>query len=237
MFVTANTDDINLHGTLSAIEAACAAKEALQKDPNYVVNLSKQRIYLPNPAHLDEVQRAFPGHTITTPENGGGIKIGGTPLGSIAYLRSIMQANIDKTAKAIDAIMLLPSKQQQLLMLRSCIPGRIPHLLNAVDPMISREYAIQHDTLIQTALATVFELNDAFTEREKLQLQRKLSDHGLGFCSMEHSVASSSCLGLRGRCTYSTKTTTPWGKTMLCGNQLPGLCEQSKVMGQSWRAR
>lgn len=189
MFVTANTDDINLHGTLSAIEAACAAKEALQKDPNYVVNLSKQRIYLPNPAHREEVQRAFPGHTITTPENGGGVKIGGIPLGSIAYLQSIMQANIEKTAKAIDAIMLLPSKQQQLLMLRSCIPGRIPHLLNVVDPMISREYAIRHDTLIQTALATVFELNDAFTEREKLQLQRKLSDHGLGFRSMEHSVS------------------------------------------------
>jgi hypothetical protein len=74
-------------------------------------------------------------------------------------------------------------------MLRSCIPGRIPHLLNVVDPMISREYAIRHDTLIQTALATVFELNDAFTEREKLQLQRKLSDHGLGFRSMEHSVS------------------------------------------------
>ena len=128
----------------------------MQKDPNYVVNLSKQRIYLPNPAHRDEVQRVFPGYTITTPENGGGIKIGGIPLGSIAYLQSIMQANIEKTAKAIDAIMLLPSKQHQLIMLRSCIPGRIPHLLNVVDPMISREYAIQHDTLVQTALAKIY---------------------------------------------------------------------------------
>ena len=33
MFVTANTDDINLHGTLSAVRAACAAKDSLQKDP------------------------------------------------------------------------------------------------------------------------------------------------------------------------------------------------------------
>jgi hypothetical protein len=51
-------------------------------------------------------------------------------------------------------------------MLRSCIPGRIPHLLNVVDPMISREYAIRHDRLVQEALMKIFELNEEFDDRE-----------------------------------------------------------------------
>jgi hypothetical protein len=46
--------------------------------------LSKQRIYLPNPTHFDEVQRAFSGHIITTPEKEGVVKIGGIPLGFVA---------------------------------------------------------------------------------------------------------------------------------------------------------
>jgi len=81
MFVTANTDDINMHGSLHAIQTACAVKEALQKESNYVVNVKKQRIYLPNPVHRYEVQEAFPYHNIITPEEFQGVKIGGIPLG------------------------------------------------------------------------------------------------------------------------------------------------------------
>ncbi len=72
----------------------------------------------------------------------------------------------------VEVIMLLPSKRQRLIMLRSRIPERIPHLLNVVDPMISRNYAIRHDRLVQEALMKIFELNEEFNDWEKFKLRR-----------------------------------------------------------------
>ena len=55
-----------------------------------------------------------------------------------------------------------------------CIPGRIQHLLGAVPINLSRKFAHEHDEAITTTVA------DTLTKRDKLFMQRKLSNHGLG---------------------------------------------------------
>ena len=89
--------------------------------------------------------------------------------------------------KVIKAISTLDSKQEKLILLLQCIPGRIQHLLAAVPPSISRDYARQHDEALADAMADALELG-ALTERDQLLLQRKISHHGLRMHSMEHSL-------------------------------------------------
>ena len=74
--------------------------------------------------------------------------------------------------------------QDQLLLLLYCIPGRIQHLLAAVPMSVSREYAIKHDA---NAVAEVLGLG-VFSDRDLLQIQRKVSNHGLGLRNMEFNL-------------------------------------------------
>ncbi len=66
--------------------------------------------------------------------------------------------------------------------------GRIQHLLAAVPIHLSRDFAKQHDEAISTAVAATLELGDLNERRDKLLMQRKISNHGLGLRSMEKNL-------------------------------------------------
>jgi hypothetical protein len=91
---------------------------------------------------------------------------------------------LDKTKEVIANICKLNNAQEKLVLLLQCIPGRIQHLLAAVPIHLSRDFAKQHDEAISTAVAATLELGD-LNERDKLQMQKKISNHGLGLRSME----------------------------------------------------
>ena len=77
--------------------------------------------------------------------------------------------------------------QDNLILLLVCIPGRIQHLLGAVPINLSRHFAHEHDEAITTAVADALDLGP-LTKRDKLLMQRKLSNHGLGLRSMEANL-------------------------------------------------
>jgi len=52
---------------------------------------------------------------------------------------------------------------------------------------LSRDFARQHDEAIMNAVAEVLDLG-TLTPRDKLLMQRKISDHGLGLRSMEANL-------------------------------------------------
>ena len=78
----------------------------------------------------------------------------------------------------------LKNAQEKLVLLLQCILGRIQHLLAAVPIHLSRDFAKQHDEAISTATLELGDLN----ERDKLLMQRKISNHGLGLRSMEKNL-------------------------------------------------
>ena len=94
---------------------------------------------------------------------------------------------MDKTKEVIANICKLKNTQEKLVLLLQCIPGRIQHLLAAVPIHLSRDFAKQHDEVISTAVAATLELGD-LNERDKLLMQRKISNHGLGLRSMEKNL-------------------------------------------------
>ena len=103
-------------------------------------------------------------------------------------MRQQLQENIDSTRNVIAAIVnKLSSKQEKLLLLLQCIPGRIQHLLRAITPSISREFAIQHDAALRDAVAQVLDLGP-LTDRDMLLMQSKIADHGLGMRSMNRNL-------------------------------------------------
>ena len=186
--VTAITDDITLHGSAAEVERMEAAREELQRAPNYLVNKDKQSIYTVHEQHVAELRQRFPQHEILVVGGKIGFTLGGAPLGGDDYIKDALQENLEETKRAIEAIFKLESKQEQLLLLRSCITGRIVHLLGAVPPGISKDFAIQHDHTVYCALARILDIpSGVFTLREYWQVQRRLSDHGFGFRSMAES--------------------------------------------------
>ena len=100
---------------------------------------------------------------------------------------SNLQINFDETELVVSNILKLDRVQDQLLLLLYCIPGRVQHLLAAVPMSVSRDFANKHDKLIQSAVADVLGLGE-LTERDLLQIQRKVSNHGLGLRSMENNL-------------------------------------------------
>ena len=98
-----------------------------------------------------------------------------------------LQENLDKTKEVIANICKLKNTQEKLVLLLQCIPGRIQHLLAAVPIHLSRDFAKQHDEVISTAVAATLELGN-LDERDKLLMQRKISNHGLGLRSMEKNL-------------------------------------------------
>jgi hypothetical protein len=186
--VTAITDDITLHGSAVEVERMEIAREELQRAPNYLVNKDKQSIYTVHEQHMAELRQRFPQHEVVVIGGKIGFTLGGAPLGGDEYIRDSLQENLGETERAIESIFKLASKQEQLLLLRSCITGRIVHLLGAVPPGISKEFAERHDVMVYGALARILDMpGGSFTMREYLQVQRRLSDHGFGFRSMAES--------------------------------------------------
>ena len=110
--------------------------------------------------------------------------ISGIPLGGEAYITAKLQNNLDKTKQVIANISKLDNVQGKLILLLVCIPGGIQLLLGAVTINLSRHFTNKHDEAITTAVADALDL-DPLTKRDKLLMQRKLSNHGLGLRSME----------------------------------------------------
>ena len=186
--VTAIVDDITAHGTLQAIMDMEEQREDLQLPSNYVVNPLKQHIYVAHETHVQDVQQQLPNHKVTVLTKAEGVTIGGTPIGGDEYCHHAMQEYIADTGKAIQAIMLAKSRQEQIIMLRACVPGRITHLVSVVPPWVTRIYAQLHDQMVRAALKDIMGLTGEFTPREELQLQRKLSRNGFGFRSVAFNL-------------------------------------------------
>ncbi len=75
--------------------------------------------------------------------------------------------------------------QEKVVLLLQCIAGRIQRLLAAAPIHLSRKFAKQHDKAISTAVAATLQLVGDLNERDKLLMQRKVSNHGLGLRSIE----------------------------------------------------
>ena len=186
--VFAIVDDITLMGTLDSIVDMEASRAELQKAPNYLVNPLKQHVYTINEDHVPEIKLRLPSHDVFYIGDAVGFQLSGIPVGGETFIRRKLQENLDSTKNVIAAIVnKLSSTQEKLLLLLQCIPGRIQHMLAAITPSISREFAQQHDEALRDAVAKVLELG-VLTDRDKLLMQRKISDHGLGMRSMERNL-------------------------------------------------
>ena len=137
---------------------------------------------------MAEIQRELPSHKVIYIGRDTEFKqLSGIPLGGEQYIRTILQNNLDKTKHIIANISRLTNVQEKMILLLQCIPGRIQHLLAAVPMHLSRDFARQHDEAITAAVANALELG-TLTERDKLLMQRKISNHGLGLRSMESNL-------------------------------------------------
>ena len=114
-------------------------------------------MYTINEDHVSEIKSQLPSHDVFYIGNDVGFKLSGIPIGGETFVRQQLQKNIDSTRNVITAIVnKLSSKQEKLLLLLQCIPGRIQHLLRAITPSISREFAEQHDAALRDAVAQVY---------------------------------------------------------------------------------
>ena len=98
-----------------------------------------------------------------------------------------MRLKLDETKRVIDDILKLERAQDKLILLLYCIPGRMQHFLAAVPMSVSRDFAIEYDGAIQNAVAEVLGLG-TLNACDLLQIQRKVSNHGLGLRSLEYSL-------------------------------------------------
>ena len=185
--VVAIVDDITIMGTLAALVKVDEARENLQKPSNYLVNKKKQYVYTANAAHVPTIQQALPGHKVIYIGGDIGFTLSGIPLGGEQHIIAALQNNLNKTTRIIANIAKLTNVQEKLILLLQCIPGRIQHLLSAVPTHLSRDFARQHDEAIMNAVAAALDLG-ILTERDKLLMQRKISNHGLGLRSMESNL-------------------------------------------------
>ena len=177
--VMAIIDDITIMGDLEAICRTEVIRDALQAPPNYLVNSLKQNVYTINEHHVNVLEHRLPHHGVTYIGRDLGFTLSGIPQGGRQYVELHMEKNLTATLKIIDDILKLERVQDQLILLLYCIPGRIQHLLAAVPTDISRPFARRHDEALRNAVAQVLQLGQ-LTERDILQMQRKISNHGLG---------------------------------------------------------
>ena len=185
--VVAIVDDITIMGTLDAVKAIDSARARLQKPANYQVNLTKQYVYTMNESQVDRIQSELKDHQVIYVGRENGFMLSGIPLGGELFITTTLKRNLDKTLQAIANIAKLENTQEKLILLLQCIPGRIQHLLAAVPMHLSRDFARQHDEAITTAVAEALDLG-TLTLRDRLLMQRKISDHGLGLRSMEANL-------------------------------------------------
>ena len=185
--VVAIIDDITVMGNLSAVKQAEEVREELQKIPNYLVNPLKQYVYSMTEHHVEAIKDSLPSHQVHYIGNEVGFKLSGIPMGGDEYIRQHMRQKLDETKRVIDDILKLDRAQDKLLLLLYCIPGRMQHFLAAVPISVSRDFAIEYDAAIQNAVAQVLGLG-TLNARDLLQIQRKVSNHGLGLRSLEYSL-------------------------------------------------
>jgi hypothetical protein len=185
--VMAVIDDITVLGDIDAVCRTEEVRDSLQKPPNYIVNTLKQNAYTVSDNFIQSIQARLPQHTLHHLSDNTGFKISGIPQGGTNYIMEQMQHNLDATKTTIQNILRLERIQDKLLLLLYCIPGRIQHLLSVVPPSISRTYAQQHDDALREAVASTLQLGQ-LRERDILQFQRKISNHGLGLRSMEENL-------------------------------------------------
>ena len=185
--VMAIIDDITIMGDIEAICRTEEIRGTLQSAPNYLVNPLKQNVYTINEHHVDVLEARLPHHKVTYIGADMGFTLSGIPQGGRQYIELQLQKNLTATLKIIDDVLKLERVQDQLLLLLYCIPGRIQHLLAAIPMDISRPYARQHDEALRTAVAQVLQLG-LLTPRDVLQMQRKISNHGMGLRSMEGNL-------------------------------------------------
>ena len=187
-------DDITVMGALGAVINAEEVREELQKLSNYLVNPQKQHVYTMTEHHVEAIEDSLPNHQVRYIGNDAGFKLSGIPMGGDEYIRQQMRIKLDETKRVIDDILKLERVQDKLLLLLYCIPGRLQHFLAAVPMTVSRDFAIEHDATIQNAVAEVLGLG-TLNARDQLQMQRKVSNHGLGLRSMEDSLEFLFCSG------------------------------------------
>jgi hypothetical protein len=185
--VVAIVDDITIMGTLAALVTVDEAREDLQKPSNYLVNKKKQYVYTMNEAHVSTIQSALPSHKVIYIGGDTGFTLSGIPLGGEKHIRDALRNNLTKTKHIIANISRLTDVQEKLILLLQCIPGRIQHLLAAVPMHLSRDFARQHDEAITAAVSDALDLG-MLTDRDKLLMRRKISNHGLGLRSMESNL-------------------------------------------------
>lgn len=185
--VVAIVDDITIMGTLSALILVKKSRDDLQKPANYLVNITKQYVYTMNESHVVQIQRALPDHTVIYIDREHGFSLSVILLSGDDYIISKLQDNLHKTKEVIDNICKLENKQEKMVLLSQCIPGRIQHLLAAVPPHLSRDFAREHDEILSRAVAATLDLGE-LTERDKLLMQKKITNHGMGLQSMEKNL-------------------------------------------------
>jgi len=137
--------------------------------------------------HVDLLKHRLPHHKVTYIGRDMGFTLSGVPQGGRRYIELQLEHNLSATLKIIDDILKLERVQDQLLLLLYCIPGRIQHLLAAIPMDISRPFARRHDEALRNAVAQVLQLGQ-LTQRDILQMQRKVSNHGMGLRSMESNL-------------------------------------------------
>ena len=185
--VVAIIDDITVMGDLSAVKNAEEVREDLQKISNYLVNPLKQYVYTMTEHHVEAIEESLPNHQVRYIGNEVGFKLSGIPMGGDEYIRQQMRLKLDETKRVIDDILKLERAQDKLILLLYCIPGRMQHFLAAVPMSVSRDFAIEYDGAIQNAVAEVLGLG-TLNACDLLQIQRKVSNHGLGLRSLEYSL-------------------------------------------------
>ncbi len=136
---------------------------------------------------MELLEHRLPHHKITFIGRDTGFILSGVPQGGRQYIELQLEKTLTATLKIIDGILKLERVQDQLLLLLYCIPGRMQHLLAAIPMDISRSFARRHDEALRNAVAQVLQLGE-LTQRDILQMQRKISNHGMGLRSMENNL-------------------------------------------------
>ena len=86
----------------------------------------------------------------------GGPLVLGSPIGSVSFMQSTLDAKLEKLKENHDALMHLDHAQSQLTLLRFCLSAcKVMYLLRTVPPEFSLSFAQKTDDLVRTALASV----------------------------------------------------------------------------------
>ena len=121
------------------------------------------------------------GPEVWSPE---GVKILGTPVGSIDYVQRMMEQRIQEEQKLWTAISWVPDLQCAWQILVQCASPRCYHSLRTLPPSQSAEYARQHDVGVMTTMESLLngltgDTNQNDTAREIASLPMRLGGLGL----------------------------------------------------------